>query len=187
MEMCTLDKLNTAKGVDQLVFSGTLSTATATTSFYVHGVAFCTIAVDGYGDTDCADIAGRISIQSRTAQLVPAWFLLGKPSTEYKRFHEDYVWLATFTKYFADFLLEIQRRVTLHVFRAEFLPWLLQQYGKKMEFKSWHKQCGFQRDFGTSALRQQRGLATYTRNALALMTRNQSSSNTRSGPKLVQS
>jgi DNA (cytosine-5)-methyltransferase 1 len=149
MEMCTLDKLNTAKGVDQLVFSGTLSTATATTSFYVHGVAFCTIAVDGYGDTDCADIAGRISIQSRTAQLVPAWFLLGKPSTEYKRFHEDYVWLATFTKYFADFLLEIQRRVTLHVFRAEFLPWLLQQYGKKMEFKSWHKQCGFQRDFGT--------------------------------------
>lgn len=47
MEMCTLDKLNTAKGVDQLVFSGTLSIASATTSFYVQGVVFCTVAVDG--------------------------------------------------------------------------------------------------------------------------------------------
>jgi DNA (cytosine-5)-methyltransferase 1 len=151
MEMCTLDKMNTGKGVDQLVFSGTLSTATATTSFYVHGIAFCTIAVDGYGDTDCANLAGRISIQSRTAQLVPAWFRLGKPSSEYKRFHEDYMWLATFTKYFADFLLdELHKHVTLHSFRSEFLPWLLQQYGNKTEFQSWHQQCGFQQDFGTS-------------------------------------
>jgi len=60
------------------------------------------------------------------------------------------MWLATFTKYFADFLLETQC-VTLHLFRAKFLPWLLQQYGNKMEFQSWHEQCGFQRDFGTSA------------------------------------
>jgi DNA (cytosine-5)-methyltransferase 1 len=150
MEMCTLDKLNTARGVDQLIFSWMLSTATATTAYYVHGIAFGTLAIEGYGDTDCVDLAGRISIQSRSAQLVPAWFRLGKPSVEYKGFHEDYVWLATFTKYFADFLLE-EKHVTLHLFRSDFLPWLLQQYGDKMEFQSWHKQCGFQQDFGTSA------------------------------------
>jgi DNA (cytosine-5)-methyltransferase 1 len=150
MEMCSLDKLNTAKGVDQLVFSGVLSTATSTTSFYVHGVAFSTLAIDGYGDPDCACLSGRVSIQSRTAQLQPAWYRLGRPSDEYKRFHEDFVWLATFAKYFADFLLE-EKHVTLHLFRSEFLPWLIRQYGNEMEFQSWHQRCGFQRDFGTSA------------------------------------
>lgn len=149
MEMCTLDKLNTAKGVNQLAFSGMLSTSTSTTTCYVHNVAFSTLAVD-YSDTDCASLSGKISIQSRTAQLEPAWFRLGKPSTEYKPFHEDFVWLATFTKYFADFLLEKQN-VTIHLFRTEFLPWILQQYGNAIEFQSWHQRCGFQEDFGTSA------------------------------------
>jgi DNA (cytosine-5)-methyltransferase 1 len=150
MEMCTLDKLNVAKGVDQLVFSGMLSRTTATAACYVHGIAFSTLAIDGYGDTDCAGLTGRISIQSRTAQLVPAWFRLGTPAHEYRKFHEDFVWLATFAKYFADFLLE-KKHVTFHSFQAEFLPWLLRQYGNKMEFQSWHQQCGFQQDFGTSA------------------------------------
>ena len=150
MEMCTLDKLNTAKGVDQLVFSGMLSTATSTKPLYVHGIAFSTLAIDGYGDTDCAHLSGRISLQSQTAQLKPAWYRLGRPSDEYKRFHDDFLWLATFTKYFADFLLE-EKHVTLHLFRTEFLPWLLRQYGDNLEFQSWHQQCGFQQDFGTSA------------------------------------
>jgi len=154
MEMCSLDKLNAAKGVDQLVFSGVLSSAMATTAtpYYVNGIAFSTLAIDGYGDTDCASLSGKISIQSKRAQWQSAWFRLGKPSVEYKRFHEDFVWLATFTKYFADFLLdEAHERVTLHLFRSEFLQWLVQQYGNSMDFQFWHHQCGLQEDFGTSA------------------------------------
>jgi DNA (cytosine-5)-methyltransferase 1 len=150
MEMCTLDKLNTTRGVDQLAFSGTLSTPTSATTCYVHNIAFSTLVVDGYDDTDCASLSGKICIQSRAAQLKPAWFRLGKPLAEYKPFHEEFVWLATFTKYFAEFLFEKQN-VTFHLFRAEFLPWLLRQYSNAMEFQSWHKQCGFQQDFGTSA------------------------------------
>jgi DNA (cytosine-5)-methyltransferase 1 len=153
MEMCSLDKLNAAKGVDQLVFSGILSTTTTTTtastSCYVHGIAFSTLAIEGYGDTDCTNLAGKICIQSREAQLQPAWYRLGKPSNEYKRFHEDFVWLATFAKYFADFLLE-EKEVTLHLFRSDFLPWLVQQYGDTEDFQSWHRQCNFQQDFRTS-------------------------------------
>jgi DNA (cytosine-5)-methyltransferase 1 len=159
MEMCTLDKLNTGKGVNELAFSGVLSTSTGTR--YVHEVVFSTLAIDGYGDTESTSLTGKIYIQTRTAKLVPAWIKLGKPSTEYKAFHEDFVWLATFTKYFADFLLdESHEHVTLPLFRSEFLPWLLQQYGDRMEFQSWHQRCGFQQDFGTSAA----AWANYLRN-----------------------
>lgn len=149
MEMCTLDKLNTAPGLDQLAFSGTLSTSRGT-ACYVHQIAFSTLAIDGYGDLDSASLSRKICIQSRMAQLTTAWFRLGKPSTEYQRFHEDFVWLATFTKFFADFLLE-EKRVTLHHFRSDFLPWLLRQHGNATAFQSWHKKCDFQQDFGTSA------------------------------------
>jgi hypothetical protein len=49
MEMATLDRLQTWRGVDNLCFSGRLFTATA--SYYVHNVKFSTLAVDGYGVT----------------------------------------------------------------------------------------------------------------------------------------
>jgi len=151
MEMCTLDKLNTSKGVDRLIFSGVLSKATATTSYYVNEIPFSTLAIDGYGDVDCVSLSGKICIQSVMAQTKPAWFRLGKPSAEYQRFHNEFVWLATFAKYFADFLIEnIHKSVTLHLFRCEFLPWLVQQYGSVTEFQSWHQLCGFQQEFGTS-------------------------------------
>jgi DNA (cytosine-5)-methyltransferase 1 len=148
MEMSTLDRLNIPNGLDQLCFNGRLSTATD--SYYVHGVTFSTVAVDGYGDLECVDLSDSICIQSPWAQSHDTWYRLGRPAAEYRVFHEDFIWLATFTKYFVDFLLERETSVTLHIFRAEFAPWLIYQYGQSTQFQAWHQKCGYQQDFGTS-------------------------------------
>lgn len=148
MEMSTLDRLQTWRGVDELCFSGRLSTASA--SYYVQNVNFSTLAVDGYGDPQSASLLGKICIRSPWARARNVWYRLGRPSAEYRGFYEDYLWLATFTKYFIDFFLDQEIDFTLHRFRSEFLPWVLRQYGEYAEFQSWHERCGHQQDFGTS-------------------------------------
>lgn len=149
MEMSTLDKLQVGKGVDQLCFSGRLSMATE--SYYVQNVAFSTLAIDGYGDNDCASLSDMICIQSKWAQSHDTWYRLGRPSTEYKSFYKDFIWLATFTKYFIDFLIEQEKNVTLHFFRSKFTLWMIHPYGQSADFQVWHQECDFQQDFGTSA------------------------------------
>jgi DNA (cytosine-5)-methyltransferase 1 len=149
MEMSTLDRLQISKGVDKLCFSGRLSTATA--SYYVHGVEFSILAVDGYGDHESANLHDKLCIQSQWARARDVWYRLGHPSAEYSGFHKDYLWLATFTKYFIDFLLEQEADITLHGFRSKFLPWIQLQYGESPQFQAWHEKCGYQQDFGTSA------------------------------------
>lgn len=146
MEMSTLDRLQCAKGVDQLCFSGRLSIETA--SYRVHDVIFNTLAVDGYGDNESSSLSRKICIQSPRAQSYKVWYRLGRPSAEYRAYYRDYMWLATFTKYFIDFLLGQNRDITLHCFRSEFVPWVVHEYGQYAHFEAWHKHCGYQRDFG---------------------------------------
>lgn len=149
MEMCTLDRLQVESGVGELRFSAKLSTARA--EYYVHDAAFSTLTVDGYGDINCGSLLGKICIQSPKAHSHNVWYRLGRPSVEYRAFHEDYVWLATFTKFFIDFLIHAETDVTLHSFRSKFAPWILRQYAQLAPFQTWHQKCGFQQDFGTSA------------------------------------
>ena len=148
MEMSTLDRL-TSRGVDKLCFKGRLSIAAA--SYYVRDVEFDILAVDGYGDHEIPDLHDKICIQSPWARARKVWYRLGRPSVEYISFYEDYKWLATFTKYFVDFLLEQETDVTLHGFRRKFSRWVQRQYGHLAQFQVWHEKCGYQQDFGTSA------------------------------------
>ena len=66
MEMSTLDGLQITRGIDDLCFSGNLSTATA--SYYVRNVNFTILAIDGYGDDECTSLCGMICIQSQWAR-----------------------------------------------------------------------------------------------------------------------
>lgn len=148
MEMSTLDRLQVAKGADELCFSGRLSTKTS--SFYVHGVGFNTLAVDGYGDDESASLLEKICIQTPWARSYNVWYRLGQPSAEYREYHQDYIWLATFTKYFIDYLIEQDSDVTLHRFRSHFATWMIRRYGQHVPFQVWHEKCGRQQDFGTA-------------------------------------
>jgi hypothetical protein len=162
LEMCALDSLQVKKGVGQLCFSGRLSMTTSTItaaavttttrdSYYVRDVSFSTTAVVGCGDHECVSLSNKICIQSTWAQSRDVWYQLGRPSTEYKRFYKAFIWLATFTKFFIDFLLENEKDMTLHSFRSDFALWVTGRYGKFLEFKTWHQECGYQQDFDASA------------------------------------
>ncbi|KAM0714216.1 hypothetical protein Q7P37_010003 [Cladosporium fusiforme] len=149
MDLCTLDRLQAGRGVDSLCFSGTLSNGRAKVA--VKDVEFSTLAIDGYGDNDCNTMSDKICIQSRRASLHNVWYRLGRPSTEYIGFFKPFLWLATFTKFFVDFLIAKQdASITLSLFRSTFTPWLIMQYGSYSYFQSWHRECGLQKDFGTS-------------------------------------
>ena len=59
------------------------------------------------------------------------------------------MWLAQFTKFFVDYLLETDQ-VMLHNFRAKFSDWLQRKYGGDSELQNWLKQCGYLTDYRTT-------------------------------------
>lgn len=148
-DLCTLDKLKVSHGVDSLCFSGILSNGKS--KLFIQDIEFDTLTIDGYGDTDCRTMRDKICIQSPGAAGFSVWYRLGRPSKEYTGFHKPFMWLATFTKFFVDFL--IAKRdvdITLSLFRSKFTFWVIKTYGSYSFFQSWHLQCGLQKDFGTS-------------------------------------
>ena len=145
-ELVTLDRLQNRGGFDEFLFDGTLSIGDQRR--FVQGVRFRTMAIDGYGDADVVTLHGRICIQSPQAERNDVWYQLGKPSEEYKRFYWPFLWLAQFTKYFVDYLLETYD-VTLGHFRSSFFNWLQIRFGKSTSFSKWHSECRNRRDFRT--------------------------------------
>ena len=146
-EMVTLDKLTTRGGYDDFLFDGILSVGDK--RHFVQGVRFPIMTVDGYGVPDVVSLRDHISIQSLRAQANDVWYQLGKPSKVYERFYRPFLWLAQFTKYFADYLLE-RELVTLHHFRSEFSQWLHTTYGWSDDFQAWLDQCDRLTDFCTT-------------------------------------
>lgn len=149
MDLCTLDKLQANFGVDCLCFSGTLSNGKDKRR--VRDVPFERLAIAGYGDTDCDTMRDKICIEPQETSK-SLWYRLGRPSKEYMGFYRPFLWLVTFTKLFVDFLIANQRQsVTLSFFRANFTTWAVKEYSLRSFFQSWYSQCGYQKDFGTSA------------------------------------
>ena len=145
-ELTTLDRLQNRNGCNEFLFDGILTFGNERR--YVQGVRFKTMAIDGYGDPDITDLHGHICIQSSRANGREVWYQLGKPSAVYNRFWTPFFWLAKFTKYFVDYLLEFEN-VTLDDFRSHFYPWLDSRCRDCPSFQSWLRQCCL-RDFRTS-------------------------------------
>lgn len=133
-ELVTLDRLQNRNGCSGFLFDGVLSCGTE--QRYVQSVPFSTLTVDGYGDADVFGLQGRIGIQSPEAENQDVWYQLGEPAQEYRRFYTPFAWLAQFTKYFVDYLLETEK-VTLAHFRDRFYTWLQDRYGGHAQFHSW--------------------------------------------------
>lgn len=147
LDMCTLDRICNSQDGDVLRFDGVLSFGDR--SIPVRDVSFSTVTVDGYGDSSCVSLQGKICLQTSLAKQRNVWYRLGAPSAEYRRFHAPYLWLATFGKYFVEYLMTSDC-VALKDFRSVFYDWLRIQYGRAPEFQHWHEQCGNRRDFCTS-------------------------------------
>ena len=138
-ELAGLEKLQVHRGAsDGLLFDGVLRVGD--TRRYVQGVLFKTITVEGYGDEEVNDLSNRICVQSPLAKRSDVWYQLGRPSKEYKRFYDPFVWLAEFTKHFVDYLLEVTR-VTLDDFRFCFYDWLTARHEHDRHFQQWLDTC----------------------------------------------
>lgn len=146
-EMVTLDKLQNRDGYNEFLFDGILSVGSI--RHFLQGVRFQVMAVNGYGEPEVIGLQHGICIQSPRARVNNVWFQLGRPSKVYERFYKPFLWLAQFTKYFADFLLEMNQ-VTLHDFRSKFAGWLRKRFEGSPELEHWLEQCNYLADFRTT-------------------------------------
>ncbi|KAI6837600.1 S-adenosyl-L-methionine-dependent methyltransferase [Hortaea werneckii] len=144
-ELVTLDRLQVHHG-DYFLVDGILSCGAV--HHYVRKVPFRVLTIDGYGDDEDASVSGRICIQSFRGRAKQVWYKLGRPSSVYHRFYAPFLWLAHFTKYFVDYLLETER-VALSHFRSTFVDWLDRRWGTNRAFRSWLSQVDFT-DFRTT-------------------------------------
>jgi DNA (cytosine-5)-methyltransferase 1 len=150
-ELATLDLLNNRDGCSTLLFDGILSYAGERR--YVQGIPFSILTIDGYGEEDVVDLHGKICIQSCEAAeyYTDIWYQLGNPSPEYQRFYKPFLWLAQFTKYFVDFLLERDTEDTsLAYFQSCFPDWLRSKYGTHRAFQNWREIGPRSSDFRTT-------------------------------------
>lgn len=150
-ELTSLDRLRQDR-YPEFFFDGVLSYGDQ--QRHVEAVPFEVVTVDGYGD-DTDDVSNEICIQSKLQSKLArgkgAWYQLGNPAPEYKRFYHPFLWLARFTKYFVAYLLE-KEQVTLSHFRSEFIEWLeARQTAHKQSFQKWLNYCQL-RDFRTTVV-----------------------------------
>lgn len=143
-EFAPLHHLQTEPGVCSLFFDGIL--AVGQERRYVQRVAFDCLTVEGYGDLDVASLDGRLCIQSHYGSAKKVWYELGQPSAEYSRYHEPFLWIAHFCKYFVEFLV-YHESVSLHTFSKEFLKETARRYQADSAFQRWHSSYGCSCDF----------------------------------------
>ncbi|KAH9844997.1 C5-methyltransferase family [Teratosphaeria destructans] len=146
-ELIGLQQLQVHKGPGELLFDGVLSCRGVRR--YVQGVPFSTLSID-YGEVE-AGIDGCVFIQSQLAKRhhPTIWYQLDRPAQEYARFYNPFQWLAQFTRYFVDCLMDTEN-VGLQHFRSTFYRQLQDKYAGREGFHTWLRNapllCG-SRDF----------------------------------------
>lgn len=146
-ELSAMDRLQNRDGFNEFLFDGTL--IVGENKRYVQGVPFRTIAVDGYGDPEILTVHDRIYIQSPMAKTSNLWYRLGKPAQEYQRFYKPFLYLAQFTKFFIDYLIEREQSVAIDDFQSDFYRWMFLHYSTHKQLISWHSECDL-KDFRTT-------------------------------------
>ncbi|KAF2819574.1 S-adenosyl-L-methionine-dependent methyltransferase [Ophiobolus disseminans] len=118
---------------------------------YVQCVPIQDLSVEGYGDSESPSIVTYV--QSELAQKdvhYDVWFRLDRPSQEYKRFHDPFLWVAQLGKHVLDFIEERPARsVGLNTFRNDFHMWLTSRYPHNLPLQLWHQAYRGRVDFRT--------------------------------------
>ena len=76
-EMITLDQLMNRPGLDSLLVDGFILYEDE--EFYIRGVSFSTLAIEGYGDSEMHCVSHNVCIQSDIGGLKNVWYRLSKP------------------------------------------------------------------------------------------------------------
>jgi DNA (cytosine-5)-methyltransferase 1 len=82
------------------------------------------------------------------------WIRLSKPSKEYRRYHDPFIWIAQLAKHVLDFIDEQPiRSVGLDSFRKDFHTWLSSRFPQNVAFLDWHEAYQGRLDFRTGVIR----------------------------------
>lgn len=141
-EMRALHMHACKSGEQHFYFDGILRVGD--TRHYVHNVIFDEIPLGNYGK-ELATVGDQLWIRSKLNQLKPIYYQLKKPSIEYVRFHNAFLWVADLAKHVVDFcesMIETHRNVSIHHFKNDFAKWLKKTHGKDPVFLKWYKQRG---------------------------------------------
>lgn len=141
-ELRPLHHLCTRAASDNFYFDGVLSHGDS--RFFVRRVPFRELPVGNYLVANHT-VGDQIWIRSRRNESrTPAiYYKLGRPSLEYERFHDGFLWIADLAKHVVDFCEHMSGRnrpITLHDFRDTFSSWLQKHHQKSSEFRIWRKQ-----------------------------------------------
>lgn len=111
---------------------------------YVQKIPFQWLAIGGYEDTNYHTVGRDLWVQTtlgRSGFEHGVWYQLGTPASEYQRFHDPFLWLATFSKHLVDFLRH-HEDLSLNMFKQKFYSWLQQLHGDSESFRQWLKAYG---------------------------------------------
>lgn len=141
-EMRSLHMHACKSGEQHFYFDGILKAGSI--QRYVHKVIFEEIPLGNYGK-EHHTVDDQLWIRSKLNEDRPIYYKLKKPSIEYARFHNAFLWVADLAKHVVDFcesFIENQRNVSIHHFKKNFAIWLKRTHSKSPAFLKWYKQRG---------------------------------------------
>ena len=150
LEMTCLHNLSVKAGKNILLVDGVLSDGK--TRKYVEGVPFTKLSIGNYGELSLHTVEGAIWIQSDVAKGAgDVWYELGKPAEVYAKYHQPFLWLANFAKFYIDFLDRPKHAeddderpvdVVLRDFKSHFGTWVRKLHGEDAQFRKWLAEFG---------------------------------------------
>ncbi|CAO2654469.1 Nn.00g112020.m01.CDS01 [Neocucurbitaria sp. VM-36] len=120
------------------------------TEYYVQTVAIQDSSIEGFGDEEAGIVAYVQSESASRDSGYDIWYRLNKPSPDYKKFHEPFLWVAQLAKHVIDYIeAQPAGSVGLESFRLHFHRWLVAQFSRSQsqEFRRWHQSFRGQVDF----------------------------------------
>lgn len=139
-EMRPLQHLATKPAHDTYYFDGILSFGNV--RHYVSKVEVSELPIGNYG-VEHDTVKDQIWVRSRFNSKQEIYYRLKKPSAEYTRFHEPFLWIADLAKHVVDFcssMIEDGLQVSLDSFKELFIRWLLRTHSKSPSFQKWRLQ-----------------------------------------------
>ena len=139
-ELVSLNEIN-ENGVKHFYFDGVICYAGR--QRYVQKVPFELLSIGGYEEPERSTVGPYIWIQSIEGTRSDVWYRLRTPAAEYKRYHQQFLWMADLAKHVVDYL-QTHAGVVLSAFRQRFYEWLQDLHPTDGCVRRWLDQYGDQ-------------------------------------------
>ncbi|KAK0673698.1 putative DNA methylase [Cercophora samala] len=152
LEMRSLQHIDMkSNSPDRYYFDGILSCKGQ--KFYVQKVEVTELPIGNYG-TEHPSVDGEIWVRSIMNSRNEIYYRLRRPTTEYRRFFEPFVWATDLAKHvvdYAGYLLQQKQSISLAVLKESFSEWLESTHGRSATFRKWRQQYP-RNDFRTAVV-----------------------------------